>query len=86
MLSPTAEWGGDGVTVPCWECGVLVGDDLELFCDRIIPAARGGTYERSNIAPHCAVCSHRQGQKATVLICAERRLQAGGRALLSDVP
>lgn len=62
LLSPAAGWGGDGETVPCWTCGVLCGpNDVELFADRIIPAVGGGTYRRDNIAPHCDLCSHRQG-------------------------
>lgn len=73
LLSVEAGWGGDGETVPCWECGVLCGpDDVELFADRIIPHARGGTYARTNIAPHCALCSHRQGQRATTQLRRQR--------------
>ncbi|QDK01713.1 HNH endonuclease [Mycobacterium phage Rita1961] len=77
LLSPEAGWGGDGETVPCWECGVLCGpDDVDLFADRIIPCERGGTYRRENIAPHCDLCSHRQGQRATTRICRDRRSAA----------
>lgn len=79
LVSPEAGWGGDGETVPCWECGALCGladDDVELMADRIIPSERGGTYRRDNIAPHCALCSHRQGQRATVRICRDRRSAA----------
>ncbi|AAN01911.1 HNH endonuclease [Mycobacterium phage West99] len=62
LLSPEAGWGGDGETVPCWDCGVLCGpDEVDLCADRIIPDIRGGTYRRDNLAPHCAQCSHRQG-------------------------
>lgn len=64
LLSPEAGWGGDGQSVPCWECGVLCGpDDAELIADRIIPWCQGGTYIRSNVAPHCDRCSHQQGQR-----------------------
>lgn len=65
LLSPAGGWGGDGETVPCWECGVLCGPvDVDLCVDRIIPAARGGTYwDPDNIAPHCSQCSHRQGNR-----------------------
>ena len=68
MLSPEAGWGGDGIDVPCWECGVLCEYD-DLFIDRIIPAERQGCYHRENIAPHCGLCSHRQGQRRTVELC-----------------
>lgn len=74
LLSPEAGWGGDGETVPCWECGVLCGpDDVDLCVDRIIPGERGGTYRRSNIAPHCALDSHRQGNRRARQLVAERR-------------
>lgn len=77
LLSEAAGWGGDGETVPCWECGVLCGpDDVGLVCDRIVPAERGGTYARTNIAPHCELCSHRQGQAATTRIVRQRRSAA----------
>jgi hypothetical protein len=73
LVSPEAGWGGNGVDVPCHECGVVVGDDLELFADRLVPACQGGTYARANIAPHCELCSHRQGQRHTVAVCKARR-------------
>jgi hypothetical protein len=79
LLSPAAGWGGDGIDVPCWTCGVLVGTDLELFADRLIPACQGGTYRRDNIAPHCALCSHRQGQA----IMRARRTQAASATWLA---
>lgn len=80
LISPESGWGGDGVDVPCWEpdCGVLVGSDLELIADRIIPGERGGRYTRDNIAPHCALCSSRQGQRRTVAIVVEKRLALAG--------
>lgn len=62
LISPEAGWGGDGETVPCWECSVLL-ELPDLFADRIIPGCVGGTYARTNIAPHCDRCSHRQGQR-----------------------
>ncbi|QBP32642.1 HNH endonuclease [Mycobacterium phage GodPhather] len=76
LLSPEGGWGGDGETVPCWECGVLCGpDDVDLVCDRIIPGERGGSYfDPGNVAPHCTLCSHRQGQRRTVAITSQRRL------------
>lgn len=63
LISEEAGWGGNGEDVPCWECGVVV-ELVDLIADRIIPAERGGTYARSNIAPHCPLCSHRQGNRA----------------------
>ena len=64
LLSPEAGWGGCGRWVPCWECGVLL-EYEDIFVDRIIPGERGGRYWRCNIAPHCALCSCRQGQVRT---------------------
>lgn len=75
LLSPDAGWGGDGTDVPCWECGVLV-ELIDLVCDRIIPGERGGRYNRGNIAPHCALCSHRQGQRRTAAIVRLARMSA----------
>lgn len=72
LLSPEARWGGDGETVPCWQCGVLL-EFEDLFVDRIIPGERGGRYDRDNIAPHCELCSCRQGQWRTVEIGMARR-------------
>lgn len=80
LVSAAAGWGGDGIDVPCWSCGVLVGTDLELFADRLIPACQGGTYRRDNIAPHCALCSHQQGQA----IMRARRTQAASAAWLAS--
>lgn len=63
LVSVEAGWGGDGIDVPCWECGVLCGNDaVQLAADRVVPACQGGTYRRDNLAPHCDLCSHRQGQ------------------------
>ncbi|AHJ88375.1 HNH endonuclease [Mycobacterium phage 39HC] len=62
LLSPKAGFGGDGVKVPCWECGAMVSDKT-IHVDRIIPAHQGGRYIRSNIRPHCPTCSHREGQR-----------------------
>lgn len=64
LLSSEAGWGGDGLDVPCHECGVLCEFD-DLFVDRLIPGERGGRYARDNIAPHCCRCSGRQGQSRT---------------------
>lgn len=82
LLSPEAQWGGDGETVPCWECGVLCGpDDVDLVADRVIPGERGGTYARDNIAPHCSLCSCRQGQRRTTEVLGERRKGDVARAI-----
>lgn len=62
LVSVAAGWGGDGETVPCWECCALL-EICDVFADRIIPYCEGGTYARNNIAPHCELCSHRQGQR-----------------------
>lgn len=72
LLSADGGWGGDGVTVPCWECGVVLWDE-DLFVDRIIAGERGGTYRRDNIAPHCCLCSCRQGQLRSVAIMGLKR-------------
>jgi hypothetical protein len=67
LISPEAGWGGDGIDVPRWDCGVLV--ELEdLIADRIIRGEDGGRYTRDNIAPHCPLCSCRQGQRRTMEI------------------
>lgn len=65
LVSEAAGFGGDGVKVPCWECGKLLTAD-EVIPDRIVPGSAGGTYRRSNIrGPHCTVCSCRQGARMT---------------------
>jgi len=64
LLSHEAGWGGDGETVPCWECGMLC-EYEDLVADRIISGENGGRYTRDNIAPHCQLCSCRQGQRRT---------------------
>lgn len=64
LVSPAAGHGGDGTKVPCWECGAMV--SVKTMCvDRIVPGEAGGRYIRSNIRPHCALCSHRQGARRT---------------------
>jgi hypothetical protein len=67
LLSAEAGFGGNGVEVPCWECGQLV-DYVTLVVDRIVPGSRrtkeypnGGTYERRNIRPQCHACAAAQG-------------------------
>lgn len=64
FLDPESGWGGDGETVPCWEC-LFVMEEPDIFVDRIIPGERHGRYWRDNIAPHCEWCSCRQGQRRT---------------------
>lgn len=66
LVSPRAGFGGDGVKVPCWECGRPVAED-EVIADRRVPGSEGGTYRRDNIrGPHCPTCSCRQGQVMAV--------------------
>jgi hypothetical protein len=60
LLSPVAQFGGDGTHAPCWECGVLV-DYATLVVDRIVPGCRGGGYDRQNIRPQCHTCAALQG-------------------------
>lgn len=62
LVTPAAGWGGDGIKVPCWECGAMVSVKT-MYVDRITPGEAGGRYIRTNIRPHCAGCSHRQGQR-----------------------
>lgn len=65
LVSAAAGFGGDGVKVPCWECGAMLTED-NVIPDRIVPGSEGGTYRRSNIrGPHCPTCSCRQGQRMT---------------------
>lgn len=64
LVSPAAGYGGDGVKVGCWECGVMLSAD-ELIPDRIVPGELGGTYRRANIRPQCPLCSCRSGQRRT---------------------
>jgi len=75
MLSPESGWGGDGFDVPCWECGVLC-EYEDLICDRIIPGEDGGRYTLDNVAPHCHLCSHRQGQRRSVALRLARKAAA----------
>ena len=72
LVSPAAGFGGDGVKVPCWECGVMLTED-NVIPDRIVPGSEGGTYRRSNIrGPHCITCSCRQGQRMTAELARSR--------------
>lgn len=41
-------------------------NDKTMIVDRIIPGEIGGRYTRTNIRPHCAGCSGRQGQERTM--------------------
>lgn len=73
LVSPAAGFGGNGVKVPCWECGVMLTED-EVIPDRLVPGELGGTYRRSNIkGPHCRTCSCRQGARRTLEIWAARK-------------
>lgn len=73
LLDPASGWGGDGETVPCWECGVLL-EVEDVYVDRIIRGEDGGTYARDNIAPHCCPCSGRQGQARSIAIVIMKRI------------
>lgn len=84
LLSPEAGWGGDGRDVPCWECGVLC-EYEDLIADRIISGENGGTYARTNIAPHCLLCSCRQGQRRTVVILTRKRA-AKVQVIVGNIP
>lgn len=75
FLSVEAGWGGDGETVPCWECCVLL-EFEDIFTDRIIRGEDGGTYRRDNVAPHCCRCSGRQGQARSIQLILARRAAA----------
>lgn len=63
MLSPSAGFGGNGVTVPCVYCQMALPFSL-IEADRIIPGAQGGDYRRSNLVPACRVCNSRRGDKS----------------------
>ena len=72
LVSAEAGFGGDGVKVPCWECGAMLTED-NVTPDRIVPGSEGGTYRRSNIrGPHCTTCSCRQGARMTAELAALR--------------
>lgn len=51
---------GDGVTAPCYRCGVAL-DVATLTVDRVIPGCEGGTYRRTNIRPACKPCQSETG-------------------------
>lgn len=51
---------GDGVTCPCYRCGVTL-DDATITVDRIRPGCDGGRYTRDNIRPACAPCNSETG-------------------------
>lgn len=68
LVSPAAGFGGDGVKVPCWECGRMVTED-DVIADRMVPGSAGGTYRRDNIrGPHCPTCSCRQAAAMTAAL------------------
>jgi len=47
-------------TCRCYRCGILL-DSQTVTVDRIVPGARGGTYQRNNIRPACARCNSETG-------------------------
>jgi len=60
-------WFGDGISCPCYSCGVhLTYSTMEV--DKIIPQALGGTYARGNIRPVCGDCNKRSGNALQKLI------------------
>jgi HNH endonuclease len=54
---------GDGETCPCYFCkNELTFKTLTL--DRRKPGSRGGTYDKRNLIPACALCNKRRGDKS----------------------
>lgn len=51
---------GDGITVQCVHCAVVLFYST-LTVDRIIPGCRGGRYTKDNIQPSCGPCNSRLG-------------------------
>ena len=51
---------GDGVTAPCYRCGVSL-DATTLTVDRVVPGCEGGSYRRDNIRPACKPCQDQTG-------------------------
>jgi hypothetical protein len=72
LLSPDSGFGGDGVKVPCAECGAMV-NDRTIVVDRYpVPRHQGGRYVRGNIRPHCQGCSTREGGRTRHALARER--------------
>lgn len=59
MLSDP-KFGGNGTTVPCVHCHKPLDYD-SVESDRIIPGARGGTYQYHNVQPSCGPCNKQRG-------------------------
>lgn len=54
-------WASDiSGKVRCYRCGLLLSEG-EVTIDRIIPGAKGGTYDDNNIRPCCAKCNSETG-------------------------
>lgn len=53
---------GDGELTVCFRCNVPL-DYETVTADRIIPGARGGTYERGNLRPACQPCQTETGNE-----------------------
>lgn len=63
-----------GAGVPacrCYRCGALLTAET-VTPDRIVPAARGGTYRRSNLRPACLGCQSLTGVEIREALKAER--------------
>ena len=63
LLSPEGGFDGDGETVSCVTCGVIL-DYETLTVDRFpIMGCDGGTYQRGNIRPLCRPCNCGHGAR-----------------------
>lgn len=74
LLDAESGFGGNGITVPCVDCGTPV-SYATMYVDRIVRGEHGGRYVRGNIQPHCCPCSGRQGQTRTTELRAQRSRQ-----------
>jgi hypothetical protein len=65
LLSPTAGYGGNGVTVPCFQAGIRCENyELTYFTmqvDRIRPGILHGRYVQDNVRPACQPCNFELG-------------------------
>lgn len=63
---------GDGSTVKCWLCGLML-TYATLTVDRVVPGAYGGRYIRKNIRPACGPCNSRDGNEIKKQLQKEKR-------------